>query len=199
MKTIEVDEELYRYIASQTQNIGESASDILRRLLMTSPSSVEEIKLSSLARQKNGTSLSFSSNQVTTGNSCQNVAKLQSVPVMAKLEPMHMMQHMLNSKEFIQETRAIGRFMMLLSHLYQIDDRAFSDAAELKGRKRIYFAKNQDVLLASGKTTKPKPIPNSPYWVITNTNTGRKQQIVQQLMEKMGFQSEFIERVISTI
>ena len=199
MKTIEVDEELYRYIASQTQNIGESASDILRRLLMTSPSSVEEIKLSSLARQKNGTSLSFSSNQVTTGNSCQNVAKLQSVPVMAELEPMHMMQHMLNSKEFIQETRAIGRFMMLLSHLYQIDDRAFSDAAELKGRKRIYFAKNQDVLLASGKTTKPKPIPNSPYWVITNTNTGRKQQIVQQLMEKMGFQSEFIERVISTI
>lgn len=33
MKTIEVDEELYRYIASHTQRIGESASDILRRLL----------------------------------------------------------------------------------------------------------------------------------------------------------------------
>ena len=33
MKTIEVDEELYRYIASHTQSIGESASDILRRLL----------------------------------------------------------------------------------------------------------------------------------------------------------------------
>ncbi len=33
MKTIEVDEDLYRYIASQTKHIGESASDILRRLL----------------------------------------------------------------------------------------------------------------------------------------------------------------------
>jgi len=33
MKTIEVDEDLYRYIAGQTQHIGESASDILRRLL----------------------------------------------------------------------------------------------------------------------------------------------------------------------
>ena len=33
MKTIEVDEELYRYIARQTQHIGESASEILRRLL----------------------------------------------------------------------------------------------------------------------------------------------------------------------
>ena len=33
MKIIEVDEELYQYIASQTQSIGESASDILRHLL----------------------------------------------------------------------------------------------------------------------------------------------------------------------
>ncbi|WP_199711840.1 hypothetical protein [Alginatibacterium sediminis] len=37
MKSIEVDEQLYRYIASQTQDIGESASDILRRLLGFEP------------------------------------------------------------------------------------------------------------------------------------------------------------------
>lgn len=30
MKIIEVDEELYQYIAGKTQSIGESASDILR-------------------------------------------------------------------------------------------------------------------------------------------------------------------------
>ncbi|GAB3015638.1 Negative modulator of initiation of replication [Bowmanella dokdonensis] len=35
MKTLEIDEELYRYIAAQTQHIGESASDILRRLLFS--------------------------------------------------------------------------------------------------------------------------------------------------------------------
>ncbi|WP_445946304.1 replication initiation negative regulator SeqA [Shewanella sp.] len=34
MKYIEVDEELYRFIASKTERIGESASDILRRLLI---------------------------------------------------------------------------------------------------------------------------------------------------------------------
>ncbi len=33
MKKIEVDDDIYRHIASQTQQIGESASDILRRLL----------------------------------------------------------------------------------------------------------------------------------------------------------------------
>ena len=33
MKTIEVDDDIYRHIASHTLQIGESASDILRRLL----------------------------------------------------------------------------------------------------------------------------------------------------------------------
>ena len=33
MKKIEIDDELYQYIASNTQSIGESASQILRRLL----------------------------------------------------------------------------------------------------------------------------------------------------------------------
>lgn len=37
MKTIDVDEELYSYIASHTQHIGESASEILRRMLNLGP------------------------------------------------------------------------------------------------------------------------------------------------------------------
>ncbi|MCF0232721.1 MAG: hypothetical protein HUJ63_10775, partial [Enterococcus sp.] len=45
MKIIEVDEELYQFIASQTQSIGESASDILRRLLNLSTSSVSSTAL----------------------------------------------------------------------------------------------------------------------------------------------------------
>ncbi|MGL6123210.1 MAG: replication initiation negative regulator SeqA, partial [Shewanella sp.] len=42
MKYIEVDEELYRHIASKTEHIGESASDILRRLLGLSVDAVEQ-------------------------------------------------------------------------------------------------------------------------------------------------------------
>ncbi len=37
MKTIEVDDELYSYIASHTKHIGESASEILRRMLKFLP------------------------------------------------------------------------------------------------------------------------------------------------------------------
>lgn len=39
MKTIEVDDELYSYIASHTKHIGESASEILRRMLKFSAAS----------------------------------------------------------------------------------------------------------------------------------------------------------------
>ena len=37
MKIIEIDDVLYQYIAAQTLQIGESASDILRRLLPGAP------------------------------------------------------------------------------------------------------------------------------------------------------------------
>ena len=37
MKTIEIEEDLYQYIASKTQFIGESATAILRRLLLEQP------------------------------------------------------------------------------------------------------------------------------------------------------------------
>ena len=43
MKSIEIDDDLYAFIASQTKHIGESASEILRRLLLPEDG---EIKLS---------------------------------------------------------------------------------------------------------------------------------------------------------
>ena len=56
MKIIEVDEELYQYIAGNTQSIGESASDILRRLLNLSPRNTDDRHLSIRSQNRsNGT------------------------------------------------------------------------------------------------------------------------------------------------
>ena len=49
MKTIEIDDDLYAFIAGQTKHIGESASQILRRLLMTD--SVEDTSTSAEAAE----------------------------------------------------------------------------------------------------------------------------------------------------
>lgn len=83
--------------------------------------------------------------------------------------------------------------MLILSTLHRIDSASFSEATMVKGRKRVYFADNEQTLLASGQTTKPKAIPNTPFWVITNNNTSRKQQMVEQVMVRMGFPSDIIE------
>ncbi|MFS1430886.1 replication initiation regulator SeqA, partial [Vibrio splendidus] len=36
-------------------------------------------------------------------------------------------------------------------------------------------------------------------WVITNNNTSRKRQMVEQLMSRMSFQAELIEKVTGSI
>ncbi len=179
MKTIEVDEELYRYIASNTQDIGESASDILRRLLMLSDKTVAQsvtaIPASTLASEVKN---------ITSGSKRDRVKSLRSLLI---------------SEAFVSEEKSIARFMMILTTLYTVDATSFSDAAAFKGRTRVYFSENEQTLLASGKTTKPKMVPDTPFWVITNTNTDRKRQMVEQLMEKMHFNSDIIEKVCSEI
>ena len=172
MKTIEVDEELYRYIASNTRHIGESASDILRRLLrLELPVEGEEPKVENAAEPS-----AEPQPQLGVG-----------------------VEHMLKGEEFAALESAIDRFMHILSVLYQENPAAFSQANDIKGRKRIYFADDEAALLASGNTTKPKAIAGSPYWVITNTNTGRKRNIVAQLMAAMGYAHGLIERVSQSI
>ena len=44
MKKIDIDDELYQYIASNTQSIGESASTILRRLLNLSDGTLAPVE-----------------------------------------------------------------------------------------------------------------------------------------------------------
>lgn len=153
MKSIEIDEDLYYYIASQTQHIGESASEILRRLLQVDEQSVND------------------SNKKTP-TVCGQREQLEKLVA---------------SQEFVNQSSSVGRFMLLLSYLYQNNPKGFSQASQIKGSKRVYFATSEAALLSNGKTTKPKMIPGSPFWVITNTNTGRKRLILAQVMQSMGY------------
>ncbi|AKA18071.1 replication initiation negative regulator SeqA [Aeromonas hydrophila] len=169
MKTIELDDDLYFYIASQTRHIGESASDILRRLLEQPANQAAPV-----------------SEPVTT---VQPPAVADAMGLEA----------LLDSGELQKEEKSINRFMQVLSTLYRDDPVGFTQATEIKGRKRVYFSRDPDALRASGSTTKPKPVPETPFWVITNTNTSRKQNMVAQLMTSMGYGDEVIARVCSAI
>lgn len=177
MKTIEVDEELYRYIASHTQHIGESASDILRRMLNFTAGQV------------------IAAPMVTTKKDERTV----SAPVRAN-DSVRAVRELLLSDEYAEQNKAINRFMLVLSTLYTLEPKAFSAATDqLHGRTRVYFAGDEHTLLQHGVHTKPKHIPGTPYWVITNTNTDRKRSMVEQIMQSMQFPAELIEKVCGTI
>ncbi|CAM3751814.1 Negative modulator of initiation of replication [Vibrio aerogenes CECT 7868] len=187
MKTIEVDEEIYRYIASQTRHIGESASDILRRLLKIDAGNqpcVPEVPDSGVSLAK---------------SQPQGIVVSKDAGSDSKESGVRMMRELLLSDEFAGQRKVIDRFLLVLSALYAIDSEGFSEATQVKGRKRVYFADNEQTLLEHGKTTKPKAIPHTPFWVITNNNTSRKQQMVEQVMSRMNFPAEITEKVINAL
>ena len=180
MKTIEVDDELYRYIASHTKHIGESASDILRRMLKFSAASQPVTPVVKEVRAVQ--------------------AVVEAKPVNPVKDKVRAMRELLLSDEYAEQKKAVNRFMLVLSTLYSLDQNAFAEATEsLHGRTRVYFAADEQTLLKNGNQTKPKHVPGTPYWVITNTNTGRKCSMVEHIMQSMQFPAELIEKVCGTI
>ncbi|HFD7080744.1 TPA: replication initiation negative regulator SeqA [Klebsiella aerogenes] len=181
MKTIEVDDELYRYIASHTLHIGESASDILRRML----------KFSAVSQPASG---------APAAKAAPAAPVVEAKPANPVKDKVRAMRELLLSDEYAEQKRAVNRFMLVLTTLYSLDSKAFSEATEsLHGRTRVYFAEDSRTLLKSGNQTKPKQVPGTPWWVITNTNTGRKCSMIEHIMQSMQFPAELIEKVCGTI
>lgn len=181
MKTIEIDDELYHYIASRTQAIGEDASDILRRLLRL-PASPQPFVLV----------------QETMLNELKDLAKLPKNKKTLSLQEkaIKRVDYVLKSAKFADEKKVVNRFLQLLSALYITNPEGFAHATEnVQGSERIYFARDKEVILATGSSVKAKLIPDSPFWVITNNNTERKGIILSALMNELALPEELIERV----
>lgn len=186
MKKIEIDDELYRYIASETRHIGESASDILRRLL----------KLD--AKQPEASVIATGSVQSPVTKSVEEIKP--SVVVTPAKNPVREMRELLLSDSYAEKTKSVDRFLQILSTLYSLDSATFTQSAEtVHGRTRTYFAGDEQTLLDSGRHTKPRHISGTPFWVITNSNTERKRTMVQSIMQDMNFPANEIDKVCGTI
>ncbi len=110
------------------------------------------------------------------------------------------MRELLLLDEYAKQSKSIEHFMLVLSTLYTLDAAGFAAATDaLHGRTRIYFASEQHTLLANGRHTNPKQVPGTPYWVITNTNTGLKRSIIEHIMHAMQFPAELTNKVYGTI
>lgn len=170
MKTIEIDDELYHYIAGQTQQIGESASEILRRLLLPDAG---EAKTTAV----DPTPLATVTKAVTTVATSQKVFDI------------------LSKQDLQAELSVVGRFLIILSALARAHKNQFAAVLEIKGRNRLYFGRKEADLLEAGSSTNPKQIPNSDFWVITNSNTTRKKMMLTEAALKLGYNQTEAEQI----
>jgi len=196
MKYIEIDEELYRFIASKTERIGESASDILRRLLNLSVENVD-ISLPTAISQP-----SLESEPTTSRNLLFSEAKAAVEQVIADqqsvIQPVTEEKEVPSTIDFdaivsqhllSQQKGAVGRFMYLLASLQTAAHNEFDKVLNVQGKGRLYFAQSKQALLNSSKSSNPKEIAASGFWVTTNNNTAKKQTILTEVLEHLGCDS----------
>ncbi|MCW9718011.1 replication initiation negative regulator SeqA [Avibacterium sp. 21-599] len=203
MKIIEVDEELYQYIASQTRSIGESASDILRRLLnFPAVRTDHNVTFAPNLSADNQSAVEISNELARDNEKVEEkpaakekvTTKKQSDEAIQKV--VSKVRELIQSTDFQQESKVVVRFLAILRVLYRTNPESFAQATEsLQGRTRVYFARDEGTLLMAGNHTKPKQIPNTPYWVITNTNSGRKMLMLEGAMQSMHLPEELIDEV----
>ncbi|WP_348731765.1 replication initiation regulator SeqA [Rheinheimera texasensis] len=163
MNTIEIDDELYHFIAGQTQRIGESANDILRRILLNKQSVAQPAAVAAAVAENS--------------KSGQKVFDI------------------LSKQDLQAELSVVGRFLIILSALARAHKQDFAQVLDIKGRNRVYFGRSDTDLLEAGSSTNPKQIPNSEFWVITNSNTTRKKMMLTEAALKLGYSAEEAETI----
>ncbi len=202
MKKIEIDDSLYEYIASQTKVIGESSSDILRRLLGLSQESnpvgqgqsdlftlqAEKIEL------KETKPLSVKSRTILKKIKASEKDRLDRKNS-ADFVVAHL-NKILKSDEFINEKKNVKKFLMILSGLYFTAKNRFTEAVlQTKGAERLYFSRNKEEILKTGNGVRVRKIPGTPFWVNSNNNSERKGRILVKILTQMELPKDIIDQV----
>ena len=105
----------------------------------------------------------------------------------------------LRSPRFLAETTSLGRYMALLHFLAAKHGDGFDVVLDLTGRKRRYFALSAAELEETGQSVFPKQIAGSPYWVVTNTETAKKRQLIESVMRMLGYGASDIRIASSSL
>ena len=187
MKTITIEDDLYTFIASQTKHIGESASDILRRLLMPEGT---EIPASTDVVTDENQDMSLAQPVIEEAEAAQveeaPVAEAEAEQVVTSTGNGDVFQR-INDMKLDPQSSRVEQFLAILSALHGAHSAEFAKVLDVKGRNRLYFAKSKEELLKSGSSTNPKQVPGSQYWVVTNNNTAKKVSMLTQVANVLSY------------
>ncbi|PKG38589.1 replication initiation regulator SeqA [Psychromonas sp. Urea-02u-13] len=217
MKQIDIEDDLYKYILANIEEFGETPSQILRRLLQLPNGHTPAEHYAPVAEV-------IVNEPVVSKIIVEPIVAIEKIEITEKLEKSEKVvptSHVFSnsalpeafangvaalfaSETFQQESVITNKFKMMLTTMYFENRDAFIEASKVaKGRSRDYLGENLEQLLASDNqeevdlliASKPRDIPYTPFWVVTNANTGRKRIILTQVMASMGYPHNLIERI----
>ncbi|WP_022942958.1 Negative modulator of initiation of replication [Psychromonas hadalis] len=207
MKQIDIEDDLYKYILANIEAFGETPSQILRRLLHLPKETIEaELNLPATLPEKELVAVDIISPVKALKIKVDKVATHSHSFANASLPEAFAkgISALFSSETFQKEPVITNKFKMMLTTMYYEDKKAFISASKVvKGRSRDYLGINLEQLLTSANqeevdllvASKPRDIPYTPFWVVTNANTGRKRIILTQVMASMGYPHHLIERI----
>ncbi len=208
MKTIEIDDELYAFIASQTKHIGESACEILRRLLIDEPGIVTTVVTSGASIPAASAASAAPAQAETTpqpdaATPVKTTAKAKPAPapVSTASAPAASGDDLLqrvNKDALSQFDKRVDQFLFILQQIYLQHPGDFAKVESIVGKNRKYFASSKEELLMSGSSTNPKAIPDSGFWVVTNNNTAKKLAMLSQVLQILGYDDKVVKTVSET-
>jgi negative modulator of initiation of replication len=206
MKTIDIEDDLYKYILANIEEFGETPSQILRRLLQL-PTNIPAVEVELPVQEiqpvvpiEVKTAVDTSDKTEKLDTTSTHIFSGSSLPDAFS----HGIEALFETETFKKEPVITNKFKMMLTTMYYENTEAFVEAAKVaKGRSRDYLGENLTQLLASDNqeevdqliASKPRDIPYTPFWVVTNANTGRKRIILTQVMASMGYPHHLIERI----
>jgi negative modulator of initiation of replication len=163
-RTIEIEDDIYQFLRSKLE-FGETASVVLRRLLRLPPPGASESARSTVRR--------------SSGVPVHDIPARRSTALLALL-----------AEGGFQRRNPTDRYLRILALLHNEDPQAFRAVLEVAGRRRKYFGHTRGEIEASGKSTHPQPIPDSPYWAMTNADTGQKSEILRKVMAVLNYSAD---------
>ena len=205
MKTIEIDDELYAFIASQTKHIGESACEILRRLLIDEPGIVTTVVTSgaSIPAASAAPAQAETTPEPAAETPVKTTPKAKTAPVPAAIATAPSVSgddllQCVNKDALSQFDKRVDQFLFILQQIYLQHPGDFAKVESIVGKNRKYFASSKEELLKSGSSTNPKAIPESGFWVVTNNNTAKKLAMLSQVLQILGYDDKVVKTVSET-
>jgi negative modulator of initiation of replication len=111
----------------------------------------------------------------------------------------HELVSVLDEPLFRTGATAVSRMLRIFRAAHDMRKGEFAKVLEIHGRNRAYFARTEEEILKSGKSTQPRQIPGTGYWVMTNSPTPQKQEMVREVLNRLGFSKAASDAAAATV